>query len=259
MNCWIYKCNSRGREHQVTWGDWDHFFSGQTKGEWGSTEWVPELAKAQRGDMVLAYQTDRNELVGVVEVVELRRRGPYEDLILRPHEELRRKVRPLKKQSSAVARIPALQPGPIQTLYPISEADFDRLLRAAGSQYKSAALQPIPELRAVEGTFTETTLYVRGRSRQLRDRALQKAEGICEACRIDFGGLLGGKGIRVLQVHHRKQFGATDSPRVTRLSDLAVLCANCHMLVHMDPHKAIPVERLHKMLRRESMSARPEA
>jgi predicted HNH restriction endonuclease len=54
----------------------------------------------------------------------------------------------------------------------------------------------------------------------------------------------------VLQVHHRKQLASNDSPRLTKLRDLAVLCANCHMLVHMDPYKAIAVEKLRKMLAR---------
>jgi 5-methylcytosine-specific restriction enzyme A len=115
---------------------------------------------------------------------------------------------------------------------------------------KSVAPRPIAEPRAIEGLATETISYVRGRSRKLRDRALQEAGGICEACRVNFKRVLGGKGVRVLQVHHRRQFAATDAPRVTRLSDLAVLCANCHMLVHMDPDKAMPAEKLRPMLRR---------
>ncbi|MEX2306360.1 MAG: hypothetical protein WD738_02135, partial [Pirellulales bacterium] len=77
MAFWIYKCNSRNHPDQVAWGDWDDFFSGRTNGEWGSTEWVPKLAKAKRGDVVLAYQTNRKELVGIAEVVGLRRRGSH--------------------------------------------------------------------------------------------------------------------------------------------------------------------------------------
>lgn len=256
MTCWIYKCNSRNRSHQVTYGDWDRFFTDPGNGQWGSTEWVPKLAKAHHGDVILAYQTDRNELVGIAEVIALRRRGSYKDLILRPLEELRVKVRPLKKQSIAIARIPALQPGPIQTLYSISEADFNRLLHAAGTRYMSAAPRPTAEPRAIECLCTETVSYVRGRSRQLRDLALQNARGICEVCRVNFGRVFGGKGVRVLQVHHRKQLSATDSPRVTRLRDLAVLCANCHLLIHMDPDRAMPVEQLRRILRREDKFVR---
>jgi len=128
-------------------------------------------------------------------------------------------------------------------------------LERAWSRFLSRGVPPRPvaEPRAIEGLRTETTSYVRGRSRELRDLALQDSRGICEACCVNFGRVLAGKGVRVLQVHHRKQLAAADSPRLTRLSDLAVLCANCHMLVHMDPNEAIPVEKLRKMLRRVSM------
>jgi hypothetical protein len=135
MNFWIYKCNSRDHPNQVVHGDWDGFFTDTVAQEWGSTEWVPALAQAKRGDVVLAYQTNRNELVGVAKVTALRSRGRYLDLILTPVEELRVKVRPLKKSSPAIERIQALQPGPIHTLYSISPTEAKALLRAAKAQY----------------------------------------------------------------------------------------------------------------------------
>jgi hypothetical protein len=93
---------------------------------------------------------------------------------------------------------------------------------------------------AIEGLATETKACRRGRSRQLRDEALRAAKGRCEACGYDYSQFLDGDGIRVLQVHHRQQIAASAMPRLTRLSDLAVLCANCHALVHMDPTERWP-------------------
>lgn len=104
------------------------------------------------------------------------------------------------------------------------------------------------QISAIEGVLTETMTYVRGRSRQLRDLALKKAEGACCVCDVDYSKLLDGKGARVLQVHHRKQLAANDTPRLTSLKDLAVVCANCHMLIHMNPKRALAVEALKKML-----------
>lgn len=100
---------------------------------------------------------------------------------------------------------------------------------------------------AIEGLLTETVRYVRGRSRQLRDLALETSEGVCCVCEVDYTKLLSGKGIRVLQVHHRKQLAVTQAPRVTHLKDLAVVCANCHMLIHMNPKHALRVETLKRM------------
>jgi 5-methylcytosine-specific restriction protein A len=109
-------------------------------------------------------------------------------------------------------------------------------------------LIPVAEPSAIEGLLTETVRYVRGRSRQLRDLALRNSGGVCCICDIDYRRILDGKGVRVLQVHHRKQLAAMDSPRVTALSDLAVVCANCHMLIHMNPKQALSIEDLRQML-----------
>lgn len=113
---WIYKCNSAYR------GDWDDFFEKTSPTPWGSTEWVPALANARRGDTILAYQTDRNELVGKAKVIAMRPRGRFLDLILKSEGEIRVKVRPLKKLDPKIAAIPSLQPGPIKTLYQIKMA-----------------------------------------------------------------------------------------------------------------------------------------
>lgn len=106
----------------------------------------------------------------------------------------------------------------------------------------------VAEPAAIEGLRTETIVYVRGRSRQLREFALEKANGVCCVCDVDYKELLNGKGVRVLQAHHRKQLAASDAPRVTHLSDLAVVCANCHLLIHMNPRQALEVEELRTML-----------
>ena len=149
MAFWIYKCNSREHPHQVAFGDWNAVFAGGGAQEWGSTEWVPALAQAKRGDTVLAYQTNRNELVGVTRVTALRSRGRYLDLILEPVEELRVKLRPLKQSSPAIARIPALQPGPIRTLYSISPSEATALLRAAKAQYRVSPRSAVIEAEKV--------------------------------------------------------------------------------------------------------------
>ena len=128
---WVYKCNSRGGEHQVASGDWDEVFRSSTATDWGSTEWVPQLKNALPGDLILAYQTNRNELVGLARVERLEKRRQHLDLYLEPVEELRVKVRPLKQASERIERIPALQPGPIMTLYDISKIDAVWLLHAA--------------------------------------------------------------------------------------------------------------------------------
>jgi hypothetical protein len=103
-------------------------------------------------------------------------------------------------------------------------------------------------INAVEGQATERRIFVRHRDRQLREIALARAAGQCEVCHRDFSAVLRGAGVRALHVHHTKQLADTDVPRLTKLSDLAVVCATCHALIHSNPLKAIPIMRLRTWL-----------
>jgi hypothetical protein len=105
-----------------------------------------------------------------------------------------------------------------------------------------------PVDRAVEGILTET------RSRQrhpgLRLAALKRANGRCECCGVNYQRYAAGFGVRCLVVHHKNQIKDTDQPRETRISELAVLCANCHMMIHANPSKALTVKQLRSRLGR---------
>lgn len=101
----------------------------------------------------------------------------------------------------------------------------------------------------IEGLKTEVRVLKTKRSRKLRYTAFEAANGICCVCDRDFSKILNGRGIRVLQVHHRDQLSAREVPSVTKQSDLAVVCANCHLLLHLDSEKALSVNELREMLR----------
>ncbi len=102
--------------------------------------------------------------------------------------------------------------------------------------------------RAVEGIAREITVTARTRSDALRRAALKNAKGVCEACGTDYSKLLGGLGERVLQVHHRQQLALADEPKVNGIEDVAVVCANCHLMIHADMSNALPVEELRRRL-----------
>ena len=62
--------------------------------------------------------------------------------------------------------------------------------------------------------------------------------------------MAGGKGEKCLVVHHKKQLKDIDQPVETRVSDLAVVCANCHMMIHVNRDKALTLAQLRKSLKR---------
>lgn len=102
--------------------------------------------------------------------------------------------------------------------------------------------------RRMEGMVTESKS--RFRDPALRSAALAQADGRCAGCGKNYRRVAGGKGEKCLVVHHKKQLKDTDQPVETRVDDLAVVCANCHMMIHADRDKALTIAQLRKLLNR---------
>jgi len=120
------------------------------------------------------------------------------------------------------------------------------LLGESGEPQPSGS-SPAPALElqsaeAMEGLAREYRVVTRSRSRTLREAALRSSAGICEACGVDYAALLDGLGSRVLQVHHKNQLAHSSTEVVTSLLDLAVVCANCHSLLHASRDRLLPIE-----------------
>jgi hypothetical protein len=128
----------------------------------------------------------------------------------------------------------------VVTLVPLTERDVELVSQAVTECFANES--------DIEGTRTEARYFKTARSRRLRSLAFEKARGICCVCRRDYSKVLAGRGVRALHVHHREQLSAREMPSLTKLDDLAVVCASCHMLIHLDPKNAIAVETLREML-----------
>jgi len=141
----------------------------------------------------------------------------------------------------------------IITVKPLNDDDVS----AIESQYAGDGTPtPRPATESdIEGLRYEYIALTSSRSRKLRNRAMDNAGGLCSVCDVDFGKLLDGRGVRVLQVHHKKMMKDRKGPSETKLDDLVVVCANCHLLIHLDPTKAISVPKLRRMLGRPARNA----
>jgi 5-methylcytosine-specific restriction protein A len=107
------------------------------------------------------------------------------------------------------------------------------------------------EFEALEGERREYLVKHRRRERALRDKKLLEFRGkygrlFCEVCDFDFKTIFG---VEYAEVHHVKPLGLTEGPQLTRLEDLAVLCANCHRVAHIDPRRARSPEQLRAKMR----------
>lgn len=69
----------------------------------------------------------------------------------------------------------------------------------------------------------------------------------CEVCDVDFSERYGDLGEGFIECHHTLPL-ATGSPRITRLADLAVVCPNCHRMLHR-AKEPLSVESLRGIVR----------
>ncbi len=95
------------------------------------------------------------------------------------------------------------------------------------------------ELTALEGEPKARMVMHRRREHRLRAAKIAAflrahARLVCEVrgCEFDFAATYGPLGAGYAQVHHLKPLAARVVSEKTRLSDLAIVCANCHAMVH---------------------------
>ena len=94
------------------------------------------------------------------------------------------------------------------------------------------------EEEAEEGAVLTRLHQFRERNRDLVERRKAKAlkeHGTlaCEACGFDFEASYGTRGAGFIECHHTKPLSALIPGERTRLEDLALLCANCHRMIHV--------------------------
>jgi len=90
---------------------------------------------------------------------------------------------------------------------------------------------------AEEGRVLTRLHRVRERSRKLVEQCKKtaiKKHGrlVCEACGFDFSEKYGAVGKGLIEVHHTKPLHTLADGDRTKLEDLALLCSNCHRVVH---------------------------
>lgn len=88
----------------------------------------------------------------------------------------------------------------------------------------------------------EGSLLSRAHRRRERNRGIVKKKKalaikttgtlICEVCSFNFVAVYGERGSDFMECHHKIPVASLRSPSKTRLSDLALVCANCHRMIH---------------------------
>lgn len=90
---------------------------------------------------------------------------------------------------------------------------------------------------AAEGRVLTRKHLARERDRRLveakRRQVLAKTgQLVCQACGFDFGVRYGEHGKGFIECHHTKPLASRVQESKTRIDDLALVCANCHRMIH---------------------------
>lgn len=91
-----------------------------------------------------------------------------------------------------------------------------------------------------------------------KKRAVLAAAGrlLCEACGFDFAAVYGKLGDGFAECHHRLPLAALDGETPTRLDDLAIVCANCHRMLHRS-RPMMSVEQLRAVIQSRRLPRGP--
>jgi 5-methylcytosine-specific restriction protein A len=93
------------------------------------------------------------------------------------------------------------------------------------------------EDQCLEGRLRYRLHFVRERDRHIVDRKKQQVlrsgkRVACEACGFDFETRYGDVGHGFIECHHLVALSSTSGERTTKLEDLALVCSNCHRMIH---------------------------
>ena len=194
MAYYVYKCNARGPEYARASGDWCEVFDAGGIQPWGLST-LKGVDQLDVGDLLLAYQTDRNELVGVARVVRWDPEDGARRVVVEPIEPIGVKVRPLRSDPR-IATIQAFKPGDIRTAYRISAVDAKLVLdaaRQATRERRPAVLatqhdeliDAFADLPTRERRAVLRWIKVVARASALRPKVLRLWPSRCAACGLE--------------------------------------------------------------------------
>lgn len=101
---------------------------------------------------------------------------------------------------------------------------------------KNLAAEPEIE-EAAEGRILTRAHRSRERNRKLveqkKQAALRESGRLdCECCGFSFGSKCGDRGDGFIECHHRLPLSEVLPDHKTKMSDLALVCSNCHRMIH---------------------------
>jgi 5-methylcytosine-specific restriction enzyme A len=136
-----------------------------------------------------------------------------------------------------------------------TDEELERLVLGLQSGMSVGASQSVSaEVRTEGGQKVYASVRYERRP-DLREYALRAHGYACMACGFNFEDAYGEIGARFAEVHHMMPLAEAGMRETNALTDLAVLCSNCHRMVHRRRGICLSLEELKDHLR----SARPSS
>jgi hypothetical protein len=82
--------------------------------------------------------------------------------------------------------------------------------------------------------------------------AFKKKHGklFCEACNFDFQECFGESGVDFIEAHHNTPLSESQSERKSSITDLSMLCSNCHRMVHRNKDWEMNIQLFYNFLKK---------
>lgn len=166
-------------------------------------------------------------------------------------------VRPLRFRAPGVLDVQTLRG--LAELTPASARLLDDYLGRAAPRPKAPDAPVLDDdFELPEGRETLVEHRRRERSTLLvkrkKELATARDELHCEICGFDYGALYGPVGEGFIEIHHLVPLSSLAREEKTRLDDLALVCSNCHRMLHRGNDLLSP-DQLIEMI----VEANPEA
>ncbi len=70
----------------------------------------------------------------------------------------------------------------------------------------------------------------------------------CEVCNFDFYETYGKHGESYIECHHLNPVSKMKNGDETKLSDLSLICSNCHRMIHRDKDHWLTLDELRNLI-----------
>jgi hypothetical protein len=247
---YVFKCNVK----DPSAGDWSYFFDKMKgRGRWGGTWCIKNSAsrnillnRLRVGDLILAWQSDKQVACGLCRVSKLKTNRKDTSVFLATISRFDPPVRLLafKAVYPGLANGKAFQQGRMGTLFDTTRAEAQAILAGCGITKIDVTDSAEQDQRFLEGEGRATTTTVR--NAKLREAAKAQWGSRCYCCGFAFGEFYGPFAAGAAIVHHLETF-TKRKRRKSTVDDVRVVCANCHYAIHMtDP--PMDVDDLRRLL-----------